>query len=67
MKSKLKVKRKFVEIDEEPRERPKPKKLLKAVSSASGVFIEEPMTPEKNKHGFKGNSMDNLMVFQKER
>lgn len=52
-----KGKRKFVELDlEEPRERQKPK-YLKIINSASGQFIEEPMTPEKkNKFGFRGNS-----------
>lgn len=57
-KKSTKSKRKFEEIDadEEPYERPKAKKLLKIVSTASGGFIEEPMTPEKaNKHGFQGN------------
>lgn len=36
-------------------ERAKPKKVLRVINSASGQFIEEPMTPEKkNKFGFKG-------------
>lgn len=54
------MKRKFheIDIDEEPRERLKPKKLLKVVNSASGKFIEEPMTPEKSgKYGFRGKSL----------
>lgn len=45
-------------MDEEPYERPKAKKLLKIINTASGHFIEEPMTPEHpNKHGFQGNLM----------
>lgn len=54
---KPKPKRKFIEmdIDEEVQERAKPKKVLRIINSASGKFIEEPMTPEKNNHGFRGN------------
>lgn len=55
--NKNKLKRKFIEIDadEEPYERPKSKKVLGIINSASGQFLVEPMTPEKkNKFGFKG-------------
>lgn len=54
---KNKSKRRFEEIDEsdDQCERPKAKKLLKIINTASGQFIEEPMTPEKqNRHGFQG-------------
>ncbi|XP_055300986.1 mucin-2 [Sitodiplosis mosellana] len=53
---KSKFKRKFIEIDidEEVQVRPKSKKLLRIINTASGQFIEEPMTPEKkNKFGFR--------------
>lgn len=44
----------------EAQELAQPKKMLRIVSSASGLFVEEPMTPEKrNKHGFKGKLSKN--------
>lgn len=57
--NKAKAKRRFEEIDTEPSdneqtERPK-LKLLRKITTASGLFVEEPMTPEKqNKFGFNG-------------
>lgn len=59
-----KSKRKFVEVDanESMVEQPKSRKL-KVVSSASGAFLEEPMTPEKkNKFGFTGNFPKNVQL-----
>lgn len=52
-----KSKRKFEEIDTDNEQNEKPKvKLLKAVTTASGLFVEEPLTPEKpNRHGFRGD------------
>lgn len=56
---KARSKRKFEEIDisdDDRRVRPESKKLLKIIETASGAFVEEPMTPEKkNKHAFQGN------------
>lgn len=49
-----KQKRKFNEIDQVAGPSRKPKKYLNIISTTSGAFIEEPMTPEKkNKFGFK--------------
>lgn len=45
-----------MDMEEEPKAKGDGKKLLKIICSASGMFVEEPVTPEKeNKYGFKGN------------
>lgn len=64
---KARSKRKFDEIDiddDDPLMRPETdKKLLKIIQTASGAFVEEPVTPEKkNKHAFQGKSRLNFSL-----
>lgn len=56
-KKKARSKRRFEEVDiaDDDQVRAEPKKLLKIITTASGAFLEEPMTPEKkNKFAFQG-------------
>lgn len=54
-------KRRFEEIDTDNEQNELPKlKVLKAVTTASGFFLEEPRTPEKTRHGFNGKSILHL-------
>lgn len=62
-KKKARSKRTFEEVDMDDgvhQKRQEQKKMLKIIPTASGLFVEEPMTPEKkNKHDFQGKYKKN--------